>query len=299
MSKNIISFLVLVVFCISCGNNSGNQTKVEKPIPTITKESIDFGPVGPDQDRVDYAQSIIKRADSLIAELDVPELNIFSEYLNRCSIWKPEGEGGANISPISDEACRLVVWKEGDKSPYLQDMMSEDLKSAHFAFYDHLNEMIVIRMLPNNPENKLSLDFLAIVLVHEAVHALFDDKECFTLECRASNEAYAYQVEFLLLDILGNKKNPGYGPTLQKAAETMAPAYEATGKVVFPNYEKDSKNMKMYFESDSDLQDQLWLSVFWLRSYWQMYIYLREDMPSADISFQAFLKEMYGSGSMK
>jgi len=286
-----------MVFCISCGN----QAKVEKPIPipTITKESLDFGPVGPDQDRIDYAQSIIKRADALIAELDVSEIYIFSEYLNTCSIWKPEGEGGVVIRSNPNGACQLVVWKDGDKSPYLQDMMSEDLRSAHFAFYDHQYDMIVIRMLPDNPENKLSLDYLALVLVHEAVHALFDDKECFTLECRASNEAYAYQVEFLLLDILGNKKGPGYSQTLQEYAETEGPAYEATGKIGFPDYVKDSKYMKWYFESDSDLQDQLWLSVFWLRSYWGMFMYIRPDITAADISFQAFLREMYGSGSMK
>lgn len=296
MSKKLLCFLILLIFCISCTSKSA---EVKIPTPSSAEEVVDFGPVGPDQDRIDYAQSIIKRADALIAELDVPELNIFSEYLKKCSIWKPEGEGGVVIRSNPNGACQLVVWKDGDKSTYLQDKMSEDLKSTHFAFYDRQNEIIIIRMFSDNPENKLSLDYLAIVLVHEAVHALFDDKECFTLECHANNEARAYQVEFLLLDMLGNKKGPGYGQTLQEYAETEGPAYEATGKIGFPDYVKDSKYMKWYFESESDLQDQLWLSVFWLRSYWEMYMYIRPDITAADISFQAFLREMYGSGSMR
>jgi hypothetical protein len=295
-------FLICLLFCISCSNsNANNNLEVQSTsIPASAPEI--FGPVGPDQDRIDYAQSIINRASELTQELNVAEVTSVTDFLQLCSIWAPVDQGMINIFSVGEDVCQIVVLKDEDRN--LQSFEGyfnqSGVRSESIGVYDYQNDVIIIRMLPDSPENKLSLDFLALVMVHEAIHKLVrpDCTGLTQFACRASREAIAYQVEFLLLDLLGNNKAPDYFPTLQATAQKMGPLYEESGEVFFPDYEKSS-DLRRFFDSESKLQDDLWLSVYWLRGYWEMYMFLRGDMPSADISFQAFLQHLYESGVMK
>ena len=301
--SRIFGFLLVLLFCISCSDANANNTIVVKPTPKVT-EIADFGPVGPDQDRIDYAQSIVNRAAELTQELNVAEVTSVTNFLQLCGIWKPAEQGILNIYPVEEDVCNIVVLKDEDqkfesfKSYFVE---GEGVRSENFAVYDYYNNLIIIRMLPETTEYKLSLDYLALVMVHEAVHNLVqpDCTGLAQMACRASREAVAYQAEFLLLDLLGNKKAPdSYFPTLQATAQKMGPLYEASGEVFFPDYEKSS-DLRRFFDSESKLQDDLWLSVYWLRGYWEIYMFLRGDMPSADISFQALLQYLYENGAMR
>lgn len=292
MKKSLILIFLLGIMVAACQSNQLPTKPVAREVrPTITPHQA--GPsVTDEEERIVYTEEILFRLHDYARELKIPEVEELTNFLLTCSILKPVAEGGMVIKGKTD-ACHIMVLKNEDaKYDRFAAFFTEE---RGFSVFDH--EARIIYLFMEHPF-QVDPDYLSLVLLHEGVHAaLHAGCPVGDYECRATDESMAYRVEFLFLDYLG-QNNPKYYSDLRKAAEALAPEYEATGNIVFPDYSKASE-MRKYFNSYSEDQDRLYLALYWLRTYWEMFVLLRGDPTSANISFEAFLAAMYRNNAIQ
>ena len=267
-------------------------TPIGAPTTSTTSASEDMGPKPPHWDRVEYFSKIQIRIKEITDELGVEEISYLGDFLQKCMILFPVALGGEVIKPASGN-CAVVIVTEAEAREYPENW-GYFWNSNSFANYDPTSGAFSLRMEGAGGE-ELSLDYLAAVMLHEAVHA-FQYRCAFgNYECKAKVEAEAYTIEFVVMDFLASKKNPNYQDFLQKKSAKLYASY-VKGDVEFPDY-SNSEWVREYFDSNSQRQDRLWDSVHFLKQYQDMLVRKYGGIEGSQ-RFELFLTDLYKQGAI-
>lgn len=262
MKKALVFFFIL--FLVACGSNQQvisqkEETKTEPTMVQPTEEVFEsYGPEAPispeieaeNQSRISYFEKVQKNLSNIAVGLKNPAISEISDFVSRCSILVPRedinvqslNKSAAQIVKMDSPNCGVIVIKPIDKS------WKEFVNSNDFASYEPNMALILFRM-PR--ENEVSLDFLSMVMAHEAIHNM-DTRPCEfgDYQCKTESEFTAYVTEFYIFDYLGSK-NPQYLNVLNAEASASAELYRKSGKYELPDYSKQIM-VRNFFESDND-----------------------------------------------
>ena len=260
---------------------------------TETTEGQDMGPKPPHWDRIEYFSKIQKRVLEITDGLGVEEISFLGDYLQNCSVLFPVALGGEVIKSASGN-CAVVVVTEAEAREYPENW-GYFWNSNSFANFDPQSGAFSIRMEGTGDE-ELSLDYLAAVMLHEAVHAHQVNICAFgNYQCKALIEAEAYTIEFVVMDFLASKKSPNYQEFMAKRSAKLYASY-VKGDVEFPDY-SNSGWVREYFDSKSQRQDRLWDSVHFLKQYQDMLVRKYGGIEGSK-RFEAFLSDLYRQGAI-
>ncbi len=237
-----------------------------------------------DESRIKQVELILENIEKITTGIVMEEIQVLKEYLNSCSLVSPRSEG-QQIIVAKTETCfiNLLTEEELEKFPLFKDYLGTN--SAVFAF--EYNTIIV------SPQY-FELDYVSLVLLHEAVHGMVG-QVCSGLEdytCRAESEAYAYFAEFAVFDHMATQKNSKYYETLRKSTELLT----KSPTIIYPDYEKAGM-VREFVTSNSMEQDKAWMSIFWLRTYWEVY-YSQYPGDKAVEMYIDFLERLLRDGSI-
>jgi hypothetical protein len=237
--------------------------------------------------RIKALKLVLNRVREICGDLDF-EIGHLGNLLLKANIGVPCEEGFEIIKNSNSPLTILVLVDEDKKYPHFNHFFGAGLKgrASAAALYDSNYQMILVNV------SKVSVDYLASVLIHEAVHNQQEPASVGDLEGLSRNELGAHLIHFIVLDYLG-EKNPRYYIALKEEAEWAASFYQTHNHPPGFAYEEEAKRVRRFFQSDTKNQDYYWYTLWWMRRTYEMfYILYQNNDVKASHEFRKVLKDV-------
>lgn len=244
------------------------------------------------ENRLKRLKNVLSLVKEMAKGLNHPMTSKISQLLLECSIIVPNKEIVEYIrkSQSNPIAVLPLVGEDRLNYPHLDGFFEilERSGASASAYYSPEIQTIVIVF-----KHWQSDEYLASVLMHEAIHAL-QDSEARNLDELATKEVAAYLVHFEIMDYIG-EKNPRYKIAIREEGLWALGLYKATGKYPGLDY-SEAKRIRRFFQSTTSEQDKAWYTLWWFRRNFEMFIFLNEgNLEKASEDFRMFYKDVYSN----
>lgn len=245
-----------------------------------------------EKDRLKRLKNVLIIVKEMAKGLNHPITSKISQLLLECSILVPNKDIVEYIKKSQSNAFAVLLLVDEDRVnyPHLKgffQLLEPSGASASALFSFDIQTIVVVFKRSHSDE------YLASVLMHEAVHALQNSKAR-NLDELSQNELGAYLVHFEIMDYIG-EKNPRYKIALKEEGVWALGLYKATGKYPGLDY-SEAKRIRRFFQSATRDQDNAWYTLWWFRRNFEMFVLLNEgNLEKAAKDFRLFLKHVYSN----
>ena len=245
-----------------------------------------------ENERLKRLKNVLSLVKEMAKGLNHPMTSKISQLLLESSVLVPNKEIVEYIKKSQSNPFAVLPLVDKDRLTYPHlDGFFEILErsgASASAYYSSEIQTIVLVL-----KHWQSDEYLASVLMHEAVHAL-QNSEARNLDELATKEVGAYLVHFEIMDYIG-EKNPRYKIAVKEEGIWALGLYKATGKYPGLDY-SEAKRIRRFFQSTTREQDKTWYTLWWFRRNFEMFIILNEgDLEKASEDFRLFYKDVYSN----